>query len=301
MSYTDTPKASWWRSHRALLAVPLAYVAAAGAALVTRSGTGHLTRGIESASTTSTSLLGGIATALPFGYAFGAGMVAAVNPCGFALLPAFLGLYLGGQTAAGTERSRRQQARQAIQIGAMVTASFVALFGITGFVLSAVTSAITDAFPWIGLIVGIALVFFGGVMLHGGTLPTNFGGRLAGRLGGQARQTRTRGYLAYGLAYGLASLGCTLPIFLTVVGGTLTVRTLPAALGQFVLYALGMGFVLTVLTLSTAFFKYTIMNGVRRVTQYVHAVSAVLLLVAGAYLIYYWLTLGGLLTGVGAR
>ena len=67
------------------------------------------------------------------------------------------------------------------------------------------------------------------------------------------------------------------------------------------LYALGMGFVLTVLTLSIAFFKYTVMNGVRRITRYVHAVSAVLLLVAGAYLIYYWLTLGGLLASVGAR
>ncbi len=301
MEYTDTPKISRWRTYRALLAVSLAYGVATIAALVTRSGTGHLTRGVESASTASTSLLGGIATALPFGYAFGAGMVAAVNPCGFALLPAFLGLYLGGQTAAGTERSRRQQARQAIQIGAMVTASFVVLFGVTGFVLNAVTSAITGAFPWIGLIVGIALVLFGGIMLSGGALSTNLGGRLAGRLGTHARQTSTRGYLAYGLAYGLASLGCTLPIFLTVVGGTLTVHNLPVALGQFVLYALGMGFVLTVLTLSIAFFKYTVMNGVRRVTRYVHAVSAVLLLVAGVYLIYYWLTLGGLLAGVGVR
>jgi len=181
----------------------------------------------------------------------------------------------------------------------MVTASFVALFGIVGLVLGAVISAITGVFPWLGLTVGVALVLFGGVMLHGGARSTNLGARLAGRLSMRARQTDTRGYVAYGLAYGLASLGCTLPIFLTVVGGTLTVRTLPAALGQFVLYALGMGFVLTVLTLSVAFFKYAAMNNIRRVTRYVHAVSALLLLIVGAYLIYYWLTIGGLLASLG--
>lgn len=301
MDSTNAPNASWRHSHRALLAVPLAYAVAVIAALVTRSGTGDLTRGIESASTASTSLLGRIAIALPFGYAFGAGMVAAVNPCGFALLPAFLGLYLGGQGAAETGRSRRRHALHAVWISAMVTASFVALFGIVGLALGAVTAAITGVFAWLGLIVGIALVLFGGIMLHTGARPTNLGGRLAGRLGTYARRTDTRGYLAYGLAYGLASLGCTLPIFLTVVGGTLTARTLPAALGQFVLYALGMGFVLTVLTLGAAFFKYAALNGIRRVTRYVHAMSALLLLIVGAYLIYYWLTIGGLLAGVGGR
>lgn len=301
MEYADTPRTARRRTVLALLVVSLAYGVATIAALVTRSGTGHLTRGVESASTASTSLLGGIATALPFGYAFGAGMVAAVNPCGFALLPSFLGLYLGGQAGAEVERSRHRQALHAVWIGAMVTASFVALFGLVGIVLSATTAAITGVFPWIGLIVGIALVLFGGVMLQGGTLSANLGGRLAGRLGARARQPGTCGYLAYGLAYGLASLGCTLPIFLTVVGGTLTARTLPAALGQFVLYALGMGFVLTVLTLSTTLFTFAVMKGVRRITRYVHAASAMLLLVAGAYLIYYWLTLGGLLASVGAR
>lgn len=284
---------SSWRGRIGLAAVPLAYAAAIIAALLTHSGTGHVTQGIESASATSTSLLGGIAGALPLGYAFGAGMVAAVNPCGFALLPAFLGLYLGA--TEGSDASRSRHLVRAVWIGLMVTASFVALFGVTGLIIGAVTSAITGVFPWVGLIVGIALVLAGGVQLSGGEIAAGIGGRLAGRLGTQARRTSTRGYLAYGLAYGLASLGCTLPIFLTVVGSTLTTGGLLAATGQFVLYALGMGFVLTLLTLGTALFKYAAMRAVRRVVRWVHPLSALLLLLAGTYLIYYWLTLGGLL------
>ena len=33
-----------------------------------------------------------LAAVLPFGFAFGVGMVAAVNPCGFAMLPTYLSL-----------------------------------------------------------------------------------------------------------------------------------------------------------------------------------------------------------------
>ena len=38
-----------------------------------------------------------LAVLLPVGYAFGAGMVSAVNPCGFAMLPVYLTLYLGAE------------------------------------------------------------------------------------------------------------------------------------------------------------------------------------------------------------
>ena len=44
-----------------------------------------------------TQWVSGIAHLIPLGYAFGAGMVSTVNPCGFAMLPAYLGLYLGSR------------------------------------------------------------------------------------------------------------------------------------------------------------------------------------------------------------
>ncbi|MDP9374261.1 MAG: cytochrome c biogenesis protein CcdA, partial [Chloroflexota bacterium] len=148
--------------------------------------------------------------------------------------------------------------------------------------------------PWVGLAVGVALVLAGGLLLGGAASPAGLGGPLAGRLGGRARGGGLGGYLAYGLAYGLASLSCTLPVFLTVVGGALTADGLAPAAGQLVLYALGMGALITALTLATALFKHAVVGGVRRALPYVEPVSAVLLLLAGAYIIYYWLTIGGL-------
>jgi len=80
-------------------------------------------------------------------YAFVAGLVASVNPCGFVLLPAYLGYYLGEDQGAGGSRGR---ARRALVIGVTVAASFALLFGLVGIVANLAASAVTPALPWIG-------------------------------------------------------------------------------------------------------------------------------------------------------
>lgn len=282
------------RRAAAALAVALVLGLAGCAALLTGNDLSPVTLGVENASSSGSSLLRGISVALPFGYAFGAGMVAAVNPCGFALLPAYLGLYLG-DFSDGRVESRAPRIARALLISAAVTAGFVLLFGATGLVLGSVTSSLTRVFPWLGLIVGVALVLLAGRLMASGGLYTDFGERLSGRLAGTARDRGVVGYFAYGIGYGLASLSCTLPIFLALAGGALTTQRLASSLTDYVLYGLGMGFVISILTLVVALFKLAAVQRVRRLVRYVQPLSTVLLLIAGGYLVYYWLTLGGLL------
>ncbi len=268
------------------------------AALMTGSDLSPITGGVEHASSNGSTWLRDLSIALPLGYAFGAGMVAAVNPCGFALLPAYLGLYLGdsNDTARGSRTSR---VGRALVISVSVTLGFVVLFGITGLILGSVTSSLTTVFPWVGLIVGVALVLVAARMLTSSTLYSGFGERMAGRVSGMAQGRNVAGYFAYGIGYGLASLSCTLPIFLALAGGTLTTQRLAASLSEFVLYALGMGFVITILTMVVALFKMAAVQRVRNLGRLVQPVSAAMLLLAGGYIVYYWLTLGGLLDRIG--
>jgi hypothetical protein len=109
----------------------------------------------------------------------------------------------------------------------------------------------------------------------------SLGDRLAARMGAAARRGGLGGYAAYGLAYGLASFGCTLPIFLTVVGSALVVHGFLAGLLEFLLYSLGMGFVLGALTIAAAGFKQGALAPVRTLTRYASPASALLLLVTG--------------------
>lgn len=164
--------------------------------------------------------------------------------------------------------------------------------------LSGATTALAAYFPWLGLAIGVVLVLAGGRMLSGGSLYTTLGERVAGRIGAGARRPSVRGYLAYGLAHGAASLSCTLPIFLAVVASALTIDGFLPGVLQFVLYGLGMGFVITVLTFGAALAQQVVIKSMRRLDRYVQPGAAILTLLAGAYIVYYWLTLGGPLATV---
>jgi cytochrome c biogenesis protein CcdA len=95
---------------------------------------------------------------------------------------------------------------------------------------------------------GVVLAIAGGRLLAGGSVGATATERLAERLGGAANRTGLLAYVAYGLAFALSSLGCTLPLFLAVVGTGLARAGIAGALGQLVLYALGMGAVVSLLT-----------------------------------------------------
>ncbi|HVX30378.1 MAG TPA: cytochrome c biogenesis protein CcdA, partial [Nitrolancea sp.] len=238
----------------ALTLVVLVLAVAFVGAFLTGTRESSVTGSVENASSSGTSFLRDLSITLPLGYAFGAGMVAAVNPCGFALLPAYLMLYLGD---AGESKRRATSARlgRAVAISASVTLGFVLLFGVTGLLLSSVTSSLTRVFPWLGLIVGVALVVLAGRLVLGGTMYSGLGERLAARVTGMSRNRGVTGYFVYGVGYGLASLSCTLPIFLALAGGSLTAEQFVSSLSEYILYALGMGAVITALTLITAIFK----------------------------------------------
>ena len=275
----------------------LALFTAVIGSFVTGTGVGTVTGTVEFLIAASNTFLSNAADVIPLGYAFGAGMVASVNPCGFAMLPAYLGLYLGAGAAGEMQSSAGRRLGQALLVSLLMTAGFVLLFGIAGLLITAGARALIAYVPWIGLAIGVLLIGVGAWLLGGGTFHASLGDRLAAGVG-NPNQTTLKSYFLFGISYGIASLSCTLPVFLTVVGSTVAASGFMGASFQFVMYALGMGFVILVLTLSLALFKGVVVNTIQRGLRYVQLVSAVLLMVAGAYIIYYWLTLGGLLAAI---
>jgi cytochrome c-type biogenesis protein len=301
----DSPRESsptgFLRRHRGVLSAAATIGAlgvAVGAALLTGSRIGPITGTIEGVSSSASTFLAKLGQNLPAGYAVGAGMVAAVNPCGFPMLPAYLALFAGTGVSNERKPGIGRRITRAIAVSLTMTVAFVLLFAIVGIALSRGLHAVTQAFPTVGLTVGILMVVLGGWMVAGGTLSVDLGERAADRLGGIARGTSLRAYFAYGIAYGLVSLSCTLPIFFVIVGGAATSSGLGAAVLQFILYALGMGLVITLLTVGISLLQAGALRSVRAIQPFVQPLSAALLLLAGAYLVYYWLSVGGILRSV---
>ncbi len=239
--------------------------------------------------------LGQVAGLLPFGYAFGAGMVSAVNPCGFALLPVYLTLYLGADDSRFRNRSLFLRLVKSFWIAFVVTSGFTLLFGVVGIIVSAGGSALMGVMPWLAVIVGLALIIFGAWMLLGNTLSLHFFVGLAAKIG-DPREISVFGFFLFGVAFGATSLGCTLPIFLMVVGSSATTGNFTTGAFQFLSYILGMGSIMQILTLGIAVVKEGVVVGaLRRVMPYVQKISALLLLGAGGYIVFYWLSSGLLL------
>ena len=238
----------------------------------------------------SSNFLGGLIGASAL-FALAAGMASAVNPCGFAMLPAYLGLYLGSSLAEDEKLSPARRLGRALVVGGTVSAGFVLLFGIVGGIIGVSASVVSDFIPWLGLAIGGGLVLVGAWMVGGGKLYTGFAARAAGRMG-NPNQVSTKGYFLFGLSYGTASLSCTLPIFISVVGIGVAGFSAATVVGNFFLYALGMGLVIMAMTLGMAIFKGAMVKGMRKALPFIQPIASGFMVIAGTYIVFYWLTIG---------
>jgi cytochrome c-type biogenesis protein len=219
----------------------------------------------------------------PFGLALAAGMLAAINPCGFALLPAYLSfLILGDQASRSTAVAR------ALLLTAAMTLGFMAVFGLFGLAIAPVAGSIQQHLPWFTIGLGIVLAGIGVWLLAGRTLP---GLRLprggSKPQAGKAITLSVPSMAAFGASYAIASLGCAIGPFLGIVVASFEARSVLAGVGLFLAYALGMGLLVGVAAVAISLAQNAFVHKLRRFTPLVSRVAGGLLLIVGAYVAYY--------------
>lgn len=213
-------------------------------------------------------------------FAFGIGMIALINPCGFALLPAYLGVFLG--LDEDPNQSRLVSLNRAQLVGLALTAGFLLVFGLLGLVFASFYSSIAESIPWVTLLIGAALVGLGIAMLRGFELSVaipklNKGGSSGSMLS----------MFLFGISYAVASLSCTIGLFLAVVGTSSASRGFGERLGSFISYGAGMGLLATTLTLAVAFAKGGFVNKFKQLLPKINKISAVILVIVGVYVALY--------------
>ena len=215
-------------------------------------------------------------------FAFTAGIVATINPCGFAMLPAYLSFFLGIDRRAA-EGSSRAGVGRALATGAVVTTGIVVVFGIVGIALSAGLSALRDYVPWAAIVIGAALIALGVAILAGFRL-TAYLPKFERGAGGRD----VRSLFLFGVSYAIASVSCGLATFLVVVTASAGDDSFVGGIVSFVLYALGMGMVLTSLAVSLALARGWLLSKLRVLMRHTDTIAAILLIAAGAFTIWYW-------------
>jgi cytochrome c-type biogenesis protein len=221
---------------------------------------------------------------VPVAFAFAAGLVATVNPCGFAMLPAYLSYFVGldDERVGGWGTS----VARGLSVGAVVSAGFLVVFGVSGALVNAGFRSIIDLVPWAALVIGVVLTTLGVAML-------GFGVQLDAALPHLERGGSNRGYRSmflFGVSYAVASLSCALPVFLAVTGAASATPTFLAGVLTYVAYGVGMAMLLMVLTLALSVAKGAVVRRLRRLLPHVGRLSGAILVLSGAYITVYWAT-----------
>ncbi len=217
-------------------------------------------------------------------FALAAGALAAVNPCGFVMLPAYLTLFVAGNSAMpGERRSPLSNLTRAITATLAMTAGFLFVFGTFGLALSPVASSVQRWLPVVTVVIGAALVLLGALMIAGRTLFLSIP-RVSGA---DDPLAGLRSMFVYGVSYAVASLGCTIGPFLAVTATTFKAGDWSSGVVSYGAYAAGMGLVVGVLAIAAALAQDTAARGLRRLLPHVERIGGILLIVAGVYVAWY--------------
>ena len=219
-----------------------------------------------------------VGLALPFTL----GLVTAVNPCGFAMLPTWLGYFLGRDSA--DDEARPEQTLRGLSVSLTLTSAFVLVFGLLGLAVNTMVTeeAVASRTPWATVVLGIAFVPWGLAMLSGRQLRIPFL-----KPGRGPRNRELWSVLGFGASYAVVSIGCAAPIFLLHVADSFGRDGMLDGIAVYLAFAAGMAAVVTSLTLSLAMARGGVARHLRRLLPHFDRIGAVFLMLGGAYLIVY--------------
>lgn len=212
--------------------------------------------------------------------AFSSGALAFLNPCSFALLPAFVSLFMGKDDEI-EEKSRLKTTLEGLRYGFSSTLGFATVFLSIGTLVSWIGPQVRNIMPTAILIVGSLLVVLGLVWAFNQSLFS------LSKHGIEVDLSKSSSYL-FGIAYALSSLACVFPIFLMLISSSLSSGGFLSGIFVFVSFTFGMGILMTITTTSIALSKNFLIEKFQEAKKYVTRISGIILVLAGVYLIYYW-------------
>lgn len=204
-------------------------------------------------------------------FAFTAGAFSLLSPCGYALLPGYISYYLGSERSVG----------KALSSGFACTTGIIAVFAVIGGLASSLGVLVSQLIPVLDLVAGAVVILMGIIMLTGIELPP---------IPLRTKTSKRKGLIglfAFGIAYGLAAVGCSAPIFFSILFYAMA-KGLISGTVTFIAYAVGMGVPLIVTSLLVAEAKEIMIRKITNATVWFQKIGGILLIIIGIYLFYFY-------------
>jgi len=203
---------------------------------------------------------------------FTAGALTLLSPCGFPMLPGYISYYMGAKASL----------EKAVSGGVACTLGLLTVFSAIGVVVSTLGSLVSRYIPLLELVAGLIVIFMGISMIAEIRFPTFF------TISRAPRQRGLIGVFLYGVVYGLAALGCSAPIFFSILFYAVSAGGPLYGMITFVVYAIGMGLPIIITTILVAKAKKFMLERMVKMIPWFQKISGIVLIIIGAYLIYFY-------------
>ncbi len=213
--------------------------------------------------------------------ALSAGAAAALNPCGVGLLPTYLAFLLDRPPP----RAWPTAALEGTAAGAAMTLGLLIPFALLAATFGSVAGWIGPHLSTIGALLGLAVAAWGALLLAGRD-------RFALFVPVRAPALTSRGPLAlvaYGVVFALVSLGCTFPVFLSLLLQATTAGGAAAGASVVLVYALGMGAVATALAVAARLAHAAARRLAARAAALSHRLAGAVMVLSGLFVAAYFL------------
>jgi len=212
------------------------------------------------------------------GFVIGAGAFFA--PCAFVMFPAYVSYYvsLGGGGV-----------RQAVPLGLSCAAGAITFFAIMGAAIAAVGGGVAPYLIAAKPIVAVIIVGLGLVQLLDFPLPRVPRAGMTNIVQGRSAAVTL---FAYGFGYGLASTGCTLPLYVSITVIPLTSGFSGAAASAFAAFALAIAILMLATTLLLATARQQLVEVLQHAAIRIKKASGIVLILAGLDMLYFYVRAG---------
>jgi cytochrome c biogenesis protein CcdA len=210
--------------------------------------------------------------------AFVAGVFATFNPCGFAMLPAYLSLAI---LDSSEESSRRIQIAKALKFSSLIGLGIVGVFALFSLIIFPISTAIQKYLPYVTVLIGAAIFIFGVALIFKGPVILK---KVWSPNVSPTGSWKT--YILYGVTFALGSISCTIGPFLAVTSTSLGGTYLESLL-SYIFYGLGFTITIAFLAIATALSRGVLIKKIRGAGGLLEKIMGGLMIVVGLYLIYF--------------
>jgi cytochrome c-type biogenesis protein len=225
--------------------------------------------------------------------AFAAGIALFLSPCAFPMLPGYVAYYLGKEDKS-MPGSKKEVIKKALPSGIAAASGILFVFLFSGTLIMLIGSPILPYIPLMAPFVAILLILLGVLMftnIQYYSITNKFNSLIGSviskikfrnrSLADSVNENEIGGVFAYGMGYGLAAAGCTLPVFLLIITVALSTGGFLSGMFIFFIFALGMALFMFFVTLLVATSKDSIINKLKMSTHKIKMVSGFVMVGVG--------------------